>query len=400
LKSELNLTIDEINHLFSPRCVREQAKKIFLAAEAGETHFKFHPEKLASVVDLVLAVIRRNYPDLNIPFHSRWGHFKVGEIDRTRDFFARIGDLDSLERARSKIDLVVTSVLLDAGAGSKWKYFEQSSSRGFGRSEGLAVASYHLFMSGAMATDGRTLRADAEGLRNLNIKTLNHAFQVSAENPLVGIEGRLALLNNLAEAVSNKEFFPGSRPGSLVDYLKTRYGLYITGPLLLRAVIDGFGSIWPGRLIAGGRNLGDVWLYKGALVPFHKLSQWLTYSLIEPLQDAGFQVKDVNQLTGLAEYRNGGLILDSGLVTLRNQADSRKKWRPDSELIIEWRALTIHVLDLIAEGVRKSLGRNPEEFPLAKVLEGGTWWAGRRLASELRSDGSPPLEIESDGTVF
>jgi hypothetical protein len=41
-----------------------------------------------------------------------------------------------------------------------------------------------------------------------------------------------------------------------------------------------------------------------------------------------------------------------------------------------------------------------EQFPLAKVLEGGTWWAGRFLAKEKRSDGSPPLQIESDGTVF
>ncbi|MGE0634502.1 MAG: DUF1688 family protein, partial [Pseudobdellovibrionaceae bacterium] len=40
------------------------------------------------------------------------------------------------------------------------------------------------------------------------------------------------------------------------------------------------------------------------------------------------------------------------------------------------------------------------EFPLAKVLEGGTWWAGRFLAAEKRQGGPPPIQIKSDGTVF
>ena len=54
----------------------------------------------------------------------------------------------------------------------------------------------------------------------------------------------------------------------------------------------------------------------------------------------------------------------------------------------------------MGEKVQKLLGKKPSEFPLAKVLEGGTWWAGRRLASELRADGSPPIKLDSDGTVF
>ncbi|MFC7690033.1 DUF1688 family protein [Paeniroseomonas aquatica] len=39
-------------------------------------------------------------------------------------------------------------------------------------------------------------------------------------------------------------------------------------------------------------------------------------------------------------------------------------------------------------------------LPLARVLEGGSWWAGRRLAAERRADGGPPLIIASDGTLF
>jgi len=50
--------------------------------------------------------------------------------------------------------------------------------------------------------------------------------------------------------------------------------------------------------------------------------------------------------------------------------------------------------------VRRRLGLDANALPLAKILEGGTWAAGRRLAREHRADASPPVKIISDGTVF
>jgi hypothetical protein len=57
-------------------------------------------------------------------------------------------------------------------------------------------------------------------------------------------------------------------------------------------------------------------------------------------------------------------------------------------------------LDKIAPMVRERLGVSASDFPLARVLEGGTWAAGRRIARELRADGGPPIAVISDGTVF
>jgi hypothetical protein len=122
--------------------------------------------------------------------------------------------------------------------------------------------------------------------------------------------------------------------------------------------------------------------------------------MIEPILEAGVPVTGVEELTGLAEYRNGGLFLDSGLISLKDPADAERDWKPENDLIIEWRALTIHLLDLVGAEVQKALKKSPADFPLAKVLEGGTWWAGRQLAEEKRKDGVPPLNIVSDGTVF
>ena len=399
--SDLKLAAADVEYLLTPQAVRERALEIHRMAQQGKAHFVLNEERFPKTVKYVLETIKKNYPDEKIPFHSRWGHFRAGGIDRPSQFKKITQSLDPMDRARAELDLVITSVLLDAGAGKDWSYREDGVREPFSRSEGLGVASYHMFLSGAMAGDRKALRADAEGLSSLTAAELETHFQASPRNPLLGAEGRVQLLNNLGRAMKNKTIFKDGRPGNIIDYVKEKFGENIPAPGLLRAVLDGLGGIWPGRLSSGGVNLGDVWKHSnGLLVPFHKLSQWMTYSLIEPIQDAGLKVINVEGLTGLAEYRNGGLILDSGLISLRRPVDSDKKWKPDSDLIIEWRALTIHYLDRIGAEVQKALGKTPEEFPLAKVLEGGTWWAGRFLAKEKRQSGEPPLTIVSDGTVF
>jgi hypothetical protein len=398
---------ETISYLLSPIAIRERTQKIFDLTVNNKTNFIYHPDKLESVCDFVIEVIKDNYPDLNIPFHSRWGHFKVGNIDRVEKYLdEKIKDVDPIEKARIKLDLVITSVLLDAGAGPDWKYKEGENF--FNRSEGLGVASFHMFLDGAFSKDGSP-KADAQKLKSITAADVEKSFQVSNANPLVGAQGRAGLLKSLGECVASKpEVFEGGRPGNIIDHMIHQYGKNFKAVDLLQAVLLHFGDIWPSRINLEGTNLGDVWEYSKIekltdtdnLVPFHKLSQWLTYSLIEPIEEAGVKVENVFEMTGLAEYRNGGLLIDSGLITLKDEALKNEAHRPNSELIIEWRALTVNLLDKIADIVREKLGKDQNEFPLAKVLEGGTWWAGRRLAKESRPDSTPPLKLASDGTVF
>ena len=135
-------------------------------------------------------------------------------------------------------------------------------------------------------------------------------------------------------------------------------------------------------------------------MPLHKLSQWLSYSLIEPLQWGGIEVTDIDGLTGLAEYRNGGLFVDMGVLALKNPADAAKAHPVDGPLVVGWRSLTVALLDKLAPMVRERLGVTAAAFPLARVLEGGSWAAGRRIAAQKRPDLSPPIAVISDGTVF
>ena len=182
----------------------------------------------------------------------------------------------------------------------------------------------------------------------------------------------------------------------------------LPAPAILEALLHHLGPIWPSRLELGGVALGDCWRHPAVvsadptngLAPLHKLSQWLAYSLIEPLQKAGIEVTDIDGLTGLAEYRNGGLFVDCGVMELRDAGQAETEHDVGSTLVVEWRALTVALLDRLADKVRVRLGENSHSFPLAKVLQGGTWTAGREIARARRADGSPPIKVVSDGTVF
>lgn len=332
-----------------------------------------------------------SYPDLDVPIHGRFRHFDAGRLEALA---RKLAGLDRAGQARARIDLVVVSVLLDAGAGERWRYREPRTGIELSRSEGLAAASFDMFVGGAFSHLG-DVSATAQGLARIDEAALAEGFQVGPDNPLVGLEARAALLANLGTALeaSPELFGEEGRPGNLFDRIPG------DAREILAAVLSGLEPIWPSRLQLDGVNLGDVWRHPKAggtgpsagLVPFHKLSQWLTYSLVEPYELAGVPVRNVDALTGLAEYRNGGLFVDLGVLVPKHEAVTAEAHPPDSEIVVEWRALTIALLDRLAEAL---------DLPLAQALEGGTWRAGRDVARERRPDGAPPIRVVSDGTLF
>lgn len=377
-------------------------------------NFSVDLSKLDAAAERVLAVTRKAYPALDIPFHARWRHFVVDGEDRWAAIAQAAKWRDRAARARAEFDLAIVSVFLDAGAGTQWRYRDAKSGTNIGRSEGLALTSLAMFAQGAFSSNAADpLRADADALAKLSAERLRDGFQVSDTNPLPGLEGRAALLRRLGEvAAAHPDIFAtndAARPGGLFDRLSAlAKGGALPAPTILTELLQHLGPIWPSRLTLGGVPLGDCWRHPSlekadttsGLVPLHKLSQWLAYSLIEPLQNAGVTVSDIDGLTGLAEYRNGGLFVDTGVLTLRDSANAAREHDVASELVVEWRALTVALLDRLAAVVRDRLKLDATALPLAKVLEGGTWVAGRAIAREKRPDGAPPIKVISDGTVF
>lgn len=415
--SSANGAAFELSLLQSARGVRRAAQRVFEHVATGNSsHFTLDLERVAHVVDVVADVTLEHYPELStIPFHSRLGHFDAESVPRLNDLEQRLqGQTPEAQRA-CLADLVITSVLLDAGAGARWAYAEAATGKRIARSEGLAVASYWWFVSGGFSRDpsGDPLRADASALAALTRADLDTAFQVSADNPLVGGDGRVDLLRRLGQCLTNNPVFAqaqetnvarqvdtGRRPCDVLGLVPMVDGTAKASDVLL-AVLKGFGDVWPGRESYHGVNLGDVWTHSRlGRIPFHKLSQWLAYSLCDVLQRTGVTVTDLNALTGLAEYRNGGLFLDLGVIVPRDVELFQTSHAVGSDVVIEWRALTVALLDLTAHALQARWGKSAEQLPLVKVLEGGTWRAGRKLAAERRADAGPPLSIQSDGTVF
>ena len=380
---------DSIVWLRTPAAIRERAGQMLRYVEDGRSAwFALDAAGLEAAVQATLAVTRRRFPDPSkIPFHSRWRHFEAGGVDRWAVLAERMKDLAPEEVARRRIDLAVVSVLLDAGAGGLWSYRESATGKTFMRSEGLAVASFNMFANGAFSRDSKNdpLRVDAERLARVTPNEIAMGFQVRGHNSLLGLEGRAELLRKLGGVELE-------RPGGLFDLLASAGE--VKAGAILAAVLEKLSPIWP-------NPMGDVWPHPAVgLVPFHKLSQWLSYSLVEPLQGAGLEVVELDELTGLPEYRNGGLLVDSGALKPKQKALLEKVFAPSDEAIVEWRALTVVLLDRIAVQVRAHLKTDGASLPLAKVLEAGTWFAGRELAAKHRKDGGPPIAVESDGTVF
>jgi hypothetical protein len=397
--------------------MRERAGQLLARARNGESPwFIVDDGFLDSAAGEVVAATRQRYPKLHVPVHSRWRHFEAGGVDRKAQLDAMLAALPQSSRARAMIDLTVVSVLLDGGAGPQWQYTESGTGKTFTRSEGLGVASFHAFTAGMFSSDkNRPLQADAAGLRALVTARLASAFQVSEANPLVGIEERAILLRRLGEVMSEQPevFGEDGRPAGLFDMIVSPFGhgvphtADVAAHDILSQLLISLSPIWPASNALDGVPLGDCWRHAAVRgegssdgwMPFHKLSQWLTYSLLEPFEWSGVKVRGLDALTALPEYRNGGLLIDSGLLRLRDESAAGETWQLGDEIIVEWRALTIALMDEVAHAVRGQLRLSESELPLARVLEGGSWAAGRALAQRHRG-GLPPLKVASDATVF
>jgi hypothetical protein len=182
--------------------------------------------------------------------------------------------------------------------------------------------------------------------------------------------------------------------------------------------------VWPqDRTVINGQAIGDAWplstlehqtsvkmrTESSNIQPFHKLTQWLAYSLMVPFQRIlGLQWTGTDSLTALPEYRNGGLFVDMGVLTLKPKSlgkglkasgGSLPIFPAGDDVIVEWRAMTLVLVDKLYKIVLERM--DGVHLSMAQLLEAGTWKSGREVAAKKRPDTkSSPIIIESDGTVF
>ncbi|KAL1838433.1 hypothetical protein VTJ49DRAFT_2656 [Mycothermus thermophilus] len=453
--------LDPAGYLRSLGAVRERCKIVTEKALRNElNHFDVDMGKFSDVVSF------RDYdaPFNTIPPHGRYQHFGVGGRDRIAHLLATFPEeVDNTEKCKRMIDLFLVSVLLDAGAGTSWSYKSPENGRIYRRSEGIAVASLDMFKAGLFSGNASNkYQVDKEGLRQLSVEKLANGLQSRPGNEMAGLEGRSQLLIRLADALENKDFFgEDGRPGNMLDHILSHPAtqassvIIVPLPVLWNVLMNGLAPIWPpSRTAINGVSLGDAWPCSSmpqpaqsptsptfspfpnttgqangvapweSILPFHKLTQWLTYSLMQPMQSImKIQFAGQELLTGLPEYRNGGLFVDMGVLTLK-PADMERglkhyaeycqrtgtrgvevapMFEPSDDVIVEWRGVTVGFLDRLAEEVNKALKNElaGHELSLAQVLEAGSWKGGREIAEVSRPNTKePPILIDSDGTVF
>ena len=166
-----------------------------------------------------------------------------------------------------------------------------------------------MFQKGGFSSDStRPFQADSMGLFNLSQREFQEYFQVSLHNPLFGVASRMRSMHALGEILQHGRgvYFRGvdRRPSNIIDYLLRQFPSgQIPASFLLQVVLKAFGYVWPKRLYSEILPLGDGWIYSAlgergfrSIVPFHKLCQWLTYSLIEPLEEYGIEVSNLNAI--------------------------------------------------------------------------------------------------------
>ncbi|KAI6366325.1 hypothetical protein MCOR25_005142 [Pyricularia grisea] len=426
-------------------------------------------------------------PFHSIPGHGRHQHFCVGGRDRIAHLLSAFPEtVDSTEKCRRMIDLFLVSVLLDAGAGLQWSFKSSENGRVYRRSEGLAIASLEMFKQGLFSSSKENkYQVDKDGLATLTVEKLAKGLQSEPGNELAGLEGRTNLLLRLGKALSESTEFWGEdgRPGNMVDHLLAHPSTQASSmpivplPTLWNVLMSGLASIWPeSRTAINGVSLGDAWPCSSmpqpqtsgsssppsnsptsskptfspfpggrssggsnkssspkssgrvepweGILPFHKLTQWLTYSLMQPMQSIlRIHFAGTELLTGLPEYRNGGLFVDLGVLTLNKEDADRglqhyneycertgtrpvevaPMFEPSDDVIVEWRGVTVGLLDKLCVDVNAFLSKElaGNELTLAQLLEAGSWKGGREIAEVSRPNTKePPILIDSDGTVF
>ena len=262
----------EVAYLRTPQAIRARAEALYRLGARGElAHFAIDESELPALAERVVRVTRAAYPDVRaIPNHTRFRHFGVGGVDRV----ARLRRAATRGAARArKLELAITSVLLDAGAGERWSYREPGGAdlralRGAGGRELSPVRERRAVGRSGAGSAARRRRAR---LRRFSDADLARAFQVSDDNPLVGSTGAQRSCaawarssqrgrRSSAQATAGESTLP--RLGHLGVYLTSQAqqaGGALPARAVLGAVLEALGEIWPGRETCAGINLGDVW---------------------------------------------------------------------------------------------------------------------------------------------
>jgi len=373
-----------VEHLHRLEVIRERAWMLLAAAERGASdHFVPSPEAIGTVA-LAMAETIRAEPAADAtagPGSDQPALANLWQLLRTQapEALGTLGDAlaggDPLARAKSGADLAVLHRVLGPG----------------GLGDELADLVYS-FAAGAWTANSRDSAVlDAPGIRRALAGDGSIALPASVAELLADADRRQRL-EQLARGLERQpdRFGVDGRFGELLTQLVTARPLAgepapPVGPagssgLRAQTVVDGLAPlidpIVASTVRIGGRQMGDVWRHPLAwaedrsreLVPFHALLLALTLDLVEPLQEAGQPLVDLDQLPVPATRALASDVLRLGLVRTRHAAIARLRHPPGSDIVVELRALSVALADRLVDRLRAELNRTVHDLPVARLI--------------------------------
>jgi hypothetical protein len=340
-----------------------------------------------------------------VPLHSQWVNYSANNVDRISALEEKMAahGLSLRDMAAAKADLLIVNEALDHGGLTKWVYKDTSTGSTLSRTEGLGTAVLRSFEAGLFSQRGASnpFRVDFARLRTITDAELADAFQVSDANP---IDGGISLWRERLLALCACPEFEArgrsGRPSAIVDRLFTLAdaGQVVTAQDVLSAVLDFLSPVWSGNSADRGLR-GDVWHLPevSANLPIHRMAQWVAHSLIPVVEASGFAINNDQPLSGLAGYRNAGVLVDAGVLVERTP--DGKVYDLGDPKIVTWRSATVALLTELQTAIQEAAACRVEDIPLPRV-HGLAWRMGRQLAGAARAGGGPPIVVTSDTVPF
>lgn len=405
------------SQLRTTHAVRERCARLLAHARTrGSAWFDVDEDAMRSSAREVATTIRHDFPRLNVPVHSVWRLLGQDGIDRREQLEQPLQQLTPAERTHARLDFAVVAVLLSTAMGSASPYTEPATGRRLAGEAGRVVGTLHAFNAGLFSSDPqRPFQCDAHGLRGVVTDQLAGVLQVHPPEAQEALGRQAVLLRRLGELLSEQPevFGEDGRPAGVFDVIVSPYGHGIPHTAdvdahdILSQLLTTLPGLWPGAGQLGGVALGDCWRHGDAggdgpsreWVPLHATLQALALSLLEPFFWGGVQVRGIGGLTAIADRPLCDWMLETGVLRLRDERTASSDWTCGDAVVVEWRALSLALMEEMAPLMRDFLGCERSELPMGCILEGVA-----RAADRNRSGRHPArrslLRVDSEPALF
>ncbi len=396
--------------LLSGKAVLQRSKDVLVQARSGDlASLSIDESAIAGTVQLVRREIEATYPDYQLPPWSYWRRLETGGHDRW-GMLAGAREFETADAMiRSAADLVVLIAVARQNFRQGWSFEEALSGGRFDGADGTALAVFGMFAAGAFSSaPADPLRADAHALVRMEPEEIAAGFQMEQTADETQLLHLATMFKRLGEVMAMRpdlfEHEGETRPGSLLARIAAENrDQTVSSGLLVERYLEGLTAIWDGGAVLDDVILGDVWAHDGicrtstpkAFMPFHLPVLEIVHSLVEPLAWAGYMTSDLDRLPGLASLEHCALFIATGVIRL-NEDDNVAPLHA----AIELRAVTLGLLEEIADRLRSELEVDADTLPLICIQQGGTVAAGSKIAMENPAVWEKASKILSAGGVF